>query len=441
MVVVQTEIKKFEEPDHSWFSPSSAEANILCPGRINACKGLEKKDSAESNKGRIAHRWMELHYSNQPTTEAVDKFEPGSYQAEAVTAAVRQVDEYIATLLLMNGVPEIALEQKVFLPEYPRGNEEAIGGTIDMRLWFPLTSLLVILDFKFGQDAVFAYMNSQLLTYSAAALVDFPDAKNVNIVVCQPRVKDTLDIWHVLPSEVMEWKKSVLLPAIEKAKDPNAPRVAGPVQCKWCERAKVGCPEEVNRKIESFGAIQSAGVPAMPGESGVIIPKDFVPTVEALSLLPVDKLSELGKLLPFMEKAIEHLKEALCNRQMQGDKIEGFKLVRKNTHRKWKDETSADGYLVRKKLKEAERYTKKLISPSAAEKLIKVKDLPAASRTAFYALIEKPEGEIIAAPVTDKRAAVDPMTIAAAPAPAEIAENNAGVKEQSSDSMDMSILF
>lgn len=390
MVVVQTVIPPMEEvAKHSWFSPSSTDANLLCPGRINACKGLPDTPSRDSKLGTDCHTYMQSLYAGADTAAAEATFEVGSYQEQAVKDAAEQTDAYIAGLMAMNGDPELELEVQGVLAEDP-----TVFGTIDMRLWFPLTSHLVILDYKFGMGRVDAVENGQGLTYAVMSLVKYP-AITVDIVIVQPRVKP-IDIWTVKASEILQWKEQVLLPGIAATKDPNAPLIPGEKQCKFCRRGKVGCPAAANNILDAYVRMEP-------------LPPAKTQQVSDLQLsMSAQELADLVSLIPFLKTGIENTEAAITARMLAGEEIPGFKLVNKETHRGWADEDKADGYLQRKKLKEADRYTKKLISPSAAEKLIGYKEFTATAKHAFQALIEYPVGAPTYAPLTDKRAVYQP---------------------------------
>jgi len=396
-----------EQNEHSWFSPSKTEANILCPGRINACKGLDDIQTQDGKLGTECHEHMKSYYSGA-ATDPDSAFKAGTYQKDAVIEAAKQVDQYIGGLMLMHGQPEMTLEEQVFLPEDP-----TIFGTRDLSLWFPLTRHLVVLDYKFGMGIVFARENKQGLCY-ASMDPSIAEAATVDIVIIQPRVKP-IDVWTTTGADVLKWKSEVLLPAIEATKNPNAPLIPGDKQCSFCVRGKAGCQAQTNLLLQAFDRIDSIPAPSKKNQPQ--------PDYDGMS---AEDLSDALKLIPFMEVAIKNTEYAATARMLKGESIPDFKLVHKETRRKWADEEKADGYLQRKKLKESERYTKKLISPAQAEKLIDVDNLPTVSKNAFRALIEYPIGEPEYAPADDPRSEYT--------SPVEEPDPSANV-------MDVSILF
>jgi len=260
-----------------------------------------------------------------------------------------------------------------------------VFGTCDLILWFPLTSHLVIGDYKFGMGEVFAQENEQLLTYASAALELYPDALTVELCIIQPRVKRP-ESWVTSAEAVREWEEKVLKPAVEAAKDPNALRIPGAKQCKWCEYGRrAGCDEAAVLLMDDLLKLEEGNQIAANDSMSIEEVTDYVTTGHRAAAL-----SEVFDAL-------------MLNRLKAGEKSSEYKLVRRDTHLTWEDQEKADKKLSREGLTQEQRYTRKLISPSQAKKLLDYKGKTASQKKAFDAYIVKPEGELTFAPISDKR--------------------------------------
>ncbi len=103
------------------------------------------------------------------------------------------------------------------------------------------------------------------------------------------------------------------------------------------------------------------------------------------------------------EKAYEMLAE--------GKELPGYKLVAgKKGARAWADPAEVEATLKSMRLKEAEMYDFKLISPTTAEKLAKAGTIGVRQWPKLQTLITQPDGKPHVAPADDKRPAI---TIAA----------------------------
>ena len=84
----------------------------------------------------------------------------------------------------------------------------------------------------------------------------------------------------------------------------------------------------------------------------------------------------------------------------------GFKLVKgKGGRRHWTDEAAAADALKKARLKVDQIYTRKVISPTDAEKLHKAGAIKTRLYKAIEALAARPEGGPTLAPITDPRPA------------------------------------
>jgi len=123
--------------------------------------------------------------------------------------------------------------------------------------------------------------------------------------------------------------------------------------------------------------------------------------------------AETGDNYLSMAMAKVDLVEAWCKavrgeverRLLAGETVDGWKLVEgRKGNRAWADEAAAEEMFKRSfRLRDDEMYTKKLISPTAAEKLLK--DTPKRLKRAMD-LMTRSEGKPSVAPAADRRPAL-----------------------------------
>ena len=247
-------------------------------------------------------------------------------------------------------------------------------------------STLHVIDLKTGQGVrVDADMNSQLMLYALGSLVKFGllfDFERINMVIHQPFL-DHVSEFEISVDDLLLWADSEVKPAAELALTSDAPRVAGKDQCKWC-KAKSRCREYASQAMkvvtDDFTGFETIEVK----EAGDLSDTEIAAILEQKALV---------------ESLLKTIEETAISALMSGVEFPGFKLVAGRSLRKWRDEAEAET-AIRKKLKVADAYTKKLISPAQAEKKL------GKQHPLIDDLTVKPEGKPTLVPETDKRNAL-----------------------------------
>jgi hypothetical protein len=203
----------------------------------------------------------------------------------------------------------------------------------------------IILDWKFGSGVpVPAEENEQLMFYAAAAMRTpeaqwvFDGATEVELVIIQP---PTIKRWTTTIQRIKEFEQT-LVRAVKLAQQPDAPLKNGD-HCRWCA-AKPVCPVMT-------GAVDRA----------VAIKMDKI---------DVDKIGAYLHNADLLEDWIKDLRSLAEEMMKKGKPVKGWKMVPKRATRSWVKEEDAKVALLQH-LKESEVMVTKLISPAAAEKLIK----------------------------------------------------------------------
>jgi hypothetical protein len=203
----------------------------------------------------------------------------------------------------------------------------------------------IILDWKFGSGVpVPAEENEQLMFYAAAAMRTpeaqwvFDGATEVELVIIQP---PTIKRWTTTIERIKQFEQT-LIRAVKLAQQPDAPLKNGD-HCRWCS-AKPVCPVMT-------GAVDRA----------VAIKMDAI---------DVDKIGAYLHNADLLEDWIKDLRSLAEEMMKKGKPVTGWKMVPKRATRSWVKEEDAKAALLQH-LKESEVMVTKLISPAAAEKLIK----------------------------------------------------------------------
>jgi hypothetical protein len=201
----------------------------------------------------------------------------------------------------------------------------------------------VVLDWKFGDGvAVEAKENEQLMFYAAAAARTkatawaFVDALEVELIIVQPPY---IRRWTTTMERINQFEQT-LLSAVKASQHDDAPLKAGD-HCRWCA-AKPVCP-------------------LMTGAADRAL-------VAKLDALPIDQITHYLDQVPLLEGFIKDLQQLAHGLIEEGQAVPGYKLVNKRATRSWLDADKAAAWLT---AAGAEPYEEKIISPAAAEKLLK----------------------------------------------------------------------
>ena len=194
--------------------------------------------------------------------------------------------------------------------------DEDAYGTADVLIHI-INDRLIVLDFKYGKGVSVEPTSDQNAYYGYLAIENYvEDPASINVVeswIAQPRIphpEGTIRRHITNCEELTEWWMTIVLPGIERTRNPDAPLTIGQ-HCRFCKN-KGHCPALKNETFEFPMGIEAAHL--NDEELGAILIK-----LEAIAVLQ-----------PLLES------EAF-RRARQGDKIPGYKLVRKRANRKFKD--------------------------------------------------------------------------------------------------------
>lgn len=351
---------------HSKIGASSMKRWSACPGSVRLSRDIESRSSAFAEEGTLAHAvgeaWLcgdipsadkPFTYEDHGTTKTAvvtqDMLGHVAVYAEAVLS--RWTDEYPANLLV---------EQRFHLSEL----HDDLFGTSDAIVWQPEIRRLSVVDLKFGAGVpVDVTDNPQLLYYGLGALFANPQWKpvEVEVVIVQPRCPhpDGPVRSQIVPVVDLIDFAGELVAAVQRTE--NASRQYAHLDvdmaaweltflrpgdhCRWCPAAAT-CPKLQSKAQESAKLVFAPGVP-----------------------YDQKKLAETLEWLPILEAWVKNVREFAYAEAEKGRDIPRHKLVEKRATRKWRNESDAAAGLSAF-LDDDELFSKSLITPAAAEKLL-----------------------------------------------------------------------
>lgn len=433
------------EQGHALISPSAGARISVCPASVLLSLGVNDEGSPYAAEGTLAHRYAELLAREDgyllsrwvrlsPLTDE-EKTELAEFQKYAPDEMHRAVRDYVSYLKSIIPMPQDRRLRsvrfagtEVRVPLTTITGEADAYGTADFICIEGAT--IHIVDFKYGAGKpVTAEHNVQLSLYAAAAL-DAYDMEGmeygiteIELHIVQPRASGGLSRWPISRAEL----NRTILPQFQRAaaralrlvEQPADLRVSWPFQnddagdfcgptesadaCQFC-RAKVKCPAlkkylDNGMVIAATGskAEQTASVPTVVHEIQAIpVPTD--PQSLGRAFLYLDGIETWCKAV--RASALKHLE--------QGTAVPGLKLVSGRAGpRKWVDDAAVESAL-KGYLKVDELYEKKVISPTAAEKLMKTERIGKTKWKQLQELITRKGPGVLVVPESDPREPVKP---------------------------------
>jgi Protein of unknown function (DUF2800) len=245
----------FDEEREDLPSASHIESFFLCPGKYNAEKGLPSIQNEDADRGTRIHDYLagkDIKLDKEEQNIADQCFD----QARTIAIDWR-------ALVQEGGIEKEDIFQ-FFETRYwmeDASLERQLSGKVDVvMLAGKAISNALIIDYKTGRnDAVESARNEQLRTLAILLWGEYPTLKEIRVGIVQPLVSSIPEVCDYDETTINIGYRR-LITHLEHIKTPNARRVPGERQCKYC-KAKLVCPEakqvmlfipEVNKEITAY---------------------------------------------------------------------------------------------------------------------------------------------------------------------------------------------
>lgn len=361
-----------DKETHAILSPSGAYRWMTCPGSAVLEPKYEDEESEYAKEGTLAHKHGSLF------------LEKGSFGPKITREMSRYVRDYVTYVLDESKGHDLLVEQKMDIAWLT--SEEGAKGTSDAVVISADGRKLTVIDLKYGVGVkVFVHKNPQLMIYALAAYQQFGlmgEFDTVKMVIHQPRLEH-VDEWEIPLADLLAFEAEVraAVAEVEKARKSNSlDGFLHPGEhCKFCRAAPC------------------AALDNMVAKETLV---DFDNMEEQELIAPVDLSKALAK-VDLIEVWCKGVRAKVEAKLLAGELVQGFKLVEgRKGNRAWVDEAVVEKAL-KKLLPEEDVFKIDVITPAAAEKLLKKK------KPDDWATIEKMSkrapGKPSVAPSTDPR--------------------------------------
>lgn len=376
---------------HALLSPSSAARWMRCPASVVVTRDMPEDSSPYAIEGTCAHRLAELLLNGAdgfPADEAAKVIAAG-VDPDSLVEPVRVYVDYVRSLG-SEIVTEVSLDISLITKEpEARGTSDAVVFS---------EGVLHVCDLKYGKgEPVSADGNPQLAIYAGAALAAFDflgEIREVCMHIVQPRL-NSISVWRVSVDELMAFLADVTragaqcLRLLDENRDPDT------VPAEFFQPCAKACRFCRNRGKCTALAKYALSV------AGLELPAPLKASLDVQQLAYI--LDRIGLIKSWMGEVEAAAHAAL----MEGREVPGYKLVEGRAgSRKWTDESKAEKLLKAWKVPADFRYVKSLISPTQAEKLLKLKTLTDEQWAELCGYVSREPGKPTVVPASDKRPAI-----------------------------------
>ena len=397
----------WEDGAHSIFAPSYSATYLACPGSL--LPSLQKPDvgSREAAEGTVFHDliadWQQFGRPDHRLGEVVivDGFEVGSVVIDEdmftyAEECLRRFEDFEGDRFI---------ERRVDISDLTPIPDQ--GGTVDLAICG--SGVFDIIDWKYGKGVqVFAENNTQLLLYACGFFQEFDSGfQTIRMWIAQPRFNH-FDCWQITRDELLDWAIWAE-DRMALAWDRNAERTPGVKQCQWC-RVRVDCVA-LERDRQALADLSFDALDTPIGDAGMKAVVAFgsppMPPLAEATVLPTAQLARILGYRRLMESWFKDIQEELTTRALNGETVEGWKVVEGRSRRRWADEGRAAEKLMTLGIDQDDIFPK-IVSPNAAEKLLRAVGLKGKPMLAWLRLlVERPAGKPTLARITDSRGQVE----------------------------------
>jgi hypothetical protein len=318
--------------------PSAASRWLACPASVRLCEGIPDSPSGEAAQiGTAIHALAEICWlsGDVPANHVGSIVEGITITQENAEFAQLHLDTIKE---LEANYDNVTVEEHLSILDTKKAN---CAGTADVVAWDNEGECLEIADLKTGRGYVDAD-SSQMKLYALGAIKLMGDFQRVKLTIVQPQTGANRT-HEMLLADLLAWESDVVMPAIEKAFNPDTYPTSSKDACKYCP-AKLHCP-------------------ALKDKAASVSLK---PTKE----LTEDEIAYWLEQADLVEGFYEELRKFATIQLVMGATVPGWHLVPKRAIRKWK----ADIDISDLPIETAKLYKSEPITPAQAEKLLSKDD-------------------------------------------------------------------
>lgn len=384
-----------QNPAHALFSASGADGWMACAPKLALERGVKDKPNKYAAEGTAAHTLASWALEQSRRVESwlgvsipVDGFEftvdadMAGHVQNYVEAVHNRIDEFkLRGAVSVRMLVEIRVDYSRFI-----GRPDSFG-TSDVILlveWPNDIWQIDVGDLKYGMGVeVSAHENKQMMLYALGALDQFSavvDATLFSMTIYQPRITSAPDTYECDLRTLMRFadeaqsaalRASLYIKRIGRGVDISTDKFTpGEKQCRWC---KVGgtCKARAEKNLSTMAdGFVDLSIADTANEADHI--KGIVDLSKSnLKNAGIDRLDALYPSLDEIDNWVKAVRGEIEKHAFSGSVFTTCKLVQgKRGNRAWIEEEGAEKLLKNMRLKVDQMYTFKLISPTAAEKLL-----------------------------------------------------------------------
>lgn len=371
-----------------------------CPGSVREEERYPDTSGAAAIDGTGSHLLLELCLENDVPAQHYDQQiigvnhpdNPGGWfvdidRCNRVQMCLNYIDRRKAEL--REQFPSCAVIVEAESKSDPGG---AFGrtdwwGTVDITITVKTVAGVVfveVVDYKDGRGWVTEKNNSQLQSYLFGKIRPYicsgpdlvrpfrPGRINCRMTIVQPKTNPVIRYQDVSDTELVPQVER-LSDAAYATDDDDAGLVSGK-HCQWCKaNPKRGghCTAATEQSLEVI-QMNTEVIPA--AEGGSLFEQMGQLTADPKTLT-VEQLSQLASAKDALVAAFEKIEAEITCRIETGEQVPGFAMMPGRSTRVWnEDEETIVKMLKGRRLKQADIYPPKLISPAQVEKLESLND-------------------------------------------------------------------
>jgi hypothetical protein len=350
-------------------SASGVEGLFLCNGKFNAEKGLVDIEFSASREGTIRHSLAEM---DMPVDQIEDR-----ERARAIEVSNKCVDEIRSSTLGADG--HKMKEQRLWLRDSK--GVPFLSGKPDYVELLPKSALIVDYKMLYGEHSP-AHENAQLFTLASMIMQEHEKVEECFVALVTPMLDPPFSVSSLKRPLVKKWAQQLFKLNTDIQK-PDAKRVAGPKQCKYC-RALPFCPEArelldglMNKDIKEIASdpeeLRKAHALAGTYET-------FATRIKALvrKTLTEDPNSvaglKLGKGMALASYKTENAMKVLIDRKFNIEELHKFVSIKERALiKEWAEKTGESMAQAKKSLREIMKAGDALDERVGAQRILKQK--------------------------------------------------------------------